>query len=671
MSTHTCTVKNPKFIDGHHPNSIRHLKPQVNWNIYIDETGNVYSKNDLATKEKPKDGKFVALVVPEEGELLNYELIPEKFHATQKEPSLEHLQLLDDIINEVLSKKVGVFGMSYKDSVNKQISWFNGICNFVEFILRLLPFQVATDNNVHFYIENWGTGDNRYDYQVDTTALSTFIADRLKSVSPTKYSNIKVHIQFVSKGYKTNNCHIYNAYVDTLAHSWGGEDAAQQRRKNAKFSGHCFLNIQDTHAIERLYAIIDDPTKQLNARDWYEMMLVIADEPEHSIMRDYLTTIAEKCTKDDKLWLSYLHEVQSRLRYKDYRSKQLVEILNWLDNAKPTKATLPPMLKLQFLSAKLASQNHTGKADTAQIQEIIQLGSTLIDEDAQQVAHAYIRVATAYANAFEFEQMKKVLSQEIMQNKLAIGLSNYAKALSSLGQYYCFTHQPEQAIEHFKQSIECFEKLSDTEQAQKDKFQTETYLMWAYLRSGKPVRKELQNLFKVTKSLAECVETYAKNENDEALDLKVSNKNYVFKHQVILRMLNQGHFNDLKESYLKHQEKWVTGKEHPWQSISFWRGMLLAEKGEKEQAQKQFNHIFNEIKMAEVEDVTLIWIYLVYSVAVRQLGFEFPDISEICYPMVKEKLNIEAYDKLAELRETKDINEIRQLVLQCLPFNYA
>lgn len=653
-------------VKNHHPNSVRHLTPSRAWTIHIDETGNQFGKDSIKSHEQEMTGKIVALVIAQGVQL---ETLPADFHAVNyqnKNHPDYNPQKLDEIINAIYEyrSKIGVLGIQYNDSLSKSSpNWWSGVVTLIKLVLRLLPIKAPTNgenNSVKIFIEQ-----RDFKSHINLEAFCDDLLTDLKSIDPERFAHFGLKIQFTKKEDDK-----YNGYVDTIAHCWGGGKDAQQRRKAAQFSGHCFLNIQDSHAIERLYAIIDDPKKQLNARDWYEMMLVIADEPEYSLMRDHLTTIAEKCKKDDQLWSSYLYEVQSRLRYKDYQPKQLVEILNWLDNAKPTKATLPPMLKLQFLSAKLASQNHTGKADMAQIQEILELGNALIEEDAQQVAHAYIRVATACANAFKFEQMKKVLSQEIMQNKLAIGLSNYTKILSSLGQYYCFTHQPEQAIEYFKQAIEGFEKLSDKEQSQKDILQTQTYLMLAYLQSNQPARKHLQILFQV-KSLIECVETYAKNENDKVLNLKNSDKNYVFKHQVILRMLNQGHFDDLKESYLEHQEKWITGEGHPWQSISFWRGMLLAEKGEKEQAQKQFNHIFNEIKVAEVEDVTLIWIYLVYSVAIRQLGFEFQDISKICYPMVKERLNIQDYDKLAELRNTTDFNDIRQLVLQCLPFNYA
>lgn len=656
-------VNQPKMQNGIHPNSVRHLEPCSNWTIHIDETGNQFGNDKLKSNEKVMTGKFVALVVAQNANLPE---LPKNFHAVDYQ--ISNPKKLDEIINSILNAegKVGVLGIQYNDSLTKSVSnWWSGIVTLINLVLRLLPIKAPENggnNSVQIFIEQ---RDLKSFIHLD--AFRDELLTSLKSIDPERFANFGLKLQLTKKdGDK------YNGYVDTVAHCWGGP-SAQQRRKDAKFSGHCFLNQQDKQ-VERLYAVIDDPKKTLHARDWYEMMLAVVDEPEHSIMRGFLSQIAEKCQKNATLWFQYLAEVQARLRYKDYRTTELFETLDWLDKAKPMNCRLSSMLELQFLSAKLASQNHVGRVDLTQTQVMIELGNKLIEEDAQQVAHTYIRVATAYANAFQFEQMKTLLMQDIMQNKLAIGLSNYAKTLSSLGQYYCFTNQSEQAIDYFKQAIASFKKLSNSEQSKKDVLQTETYLMLAYLQSGQPsTRKELQKLFDVEKSLRESVETYATNGNDKALGLKADESSYKFKHHVILRMLNHENFADFRDAYLKNKESWVSGnKQHPWQAIYFWRGVLLAEKGDKVKAQEQFNYLVEQIKMNEVEDITLIWIYLVYSIAIEQMGYNIPfDIYQVYYPKVQAQINIEPYDKLAELRNTTNINEIRQLVLQCLPFNYA
>lgn len=667
MSYSKCSVIPPEFKDGQHPNSVRHLKSANQWTIHIDETGNQFGSDKIRQDEKEMTGKLVALVVRQGVKLTE---LPKNFHATDyqnKANSKYDPNFLDNIINEILSKKqqIGILGIQYNDSLAKSSpNWWSGVSTLIRLVLRLLPFDTAKTGygtNIKFFIEQ-----RDYKCHINLDAFADDLLTDLKSIDPVRFGNLTLEMQFTEKdGDK------YNGYVDTIAHSWGGGTLAQERRKKAKLSGYCFLNIQDTHAVERLYALVDDPKEKLDARDWYDIMVAAADEPQHSILHDYMNNIGQVVQNDLTNWRSYLNEVQSRLKYKDYKVNQLVNILTWLDENKPKKGILPKMLELQFKSAKLASTNHKGQADFSQLSDILSLGNTLLEEDAQQVAHTFLRLATAYANNFSFEQMKEILSQEIMQNKLAIGLSNYAKNLSSLGQYYCFINQPKKAIEYFTQALKCFEHLSDKEQAKKDIAQTETYLMFAYLQTNEPVGKKLQDLFK-TKSWIESVETYAQNVKDKALDLVPTDKNYKFKHQIIVRMLNQGQFDSLKNSYLKHSDKWVNGEGHPWQSINFWRGVLLTEQGKKDQAQKQFDSILGNITNLTEMDKTLLWIYSVYITAIHQLGYKIDvQIVDIIYPLVKKDLEIESYDKLNELKQTKDLQKIRQLVLQCLPFNYA
>lgn len=662
MSYSKCSVISPEFKDGLHPNNIRCLDESNAWTIHIDETGNQFGDDDV---EEERVGRLVALAVPK-GIYLK-KSIPENFHAADyQNPEHENYnpEFLDEIINEILNKPVGVFGIQYNDNLAKSSpNWWSGVHTLIQMVLKMLPLYQDGYNKIEINIEQRGYVLKK---GLDLSAYTEMLKTELQSIDKSRFSNLDLQIQFVDK--KSDK---YNGFIDTLAHSWGGGVSAQERCNQAKFNDYCFLNVQDIHAIERLYAVIDDPKKQLNAQDWYNIMVAIANEPKHSLLHDYMKNIGKKVQTNLNIWQSYLHEVQSRLRYKDYSSTRLFEILDWLNLYKPTHTKLPKMLELQFQSAKLASSNHKGQADVVNISTILGLGNSLIEEDAQQVAHTYLRLATAYANALAFDQTREILLQDIMQNKLAIGLSNYAKTLSSLGQYYCFINQPEKAIEYFQQAIDNFSKLSDEKQAKKDITQTQTYLALAYLQSNTSDRQHLRALFNV-ESLTECVETYAQNKDDTALDLKATDTNYKYKHQIIVRMLNQSQFDDLKNNYLKHSEQWVTGQGHPWQSINFWRGVLLAENGKKEQAQKQFDSILANVTNLSEIDKTLLWIYIVYITAIHQLGYSTDvQIVDIVYPLVKKDLEIEPYDKLNELKQTKDLQKIRQLVLQCLPFNYA
>ncbi|MBK8972388.1 MAG: hypothetical protein IPM37_13930 [Hahellaceae bacterium] len=91
--------------DGTHPNSLRHLPPQVRWEVLIDETGEAFGAEveSLGITDRAL-GRIVALAVPAGFRLP--ELKPD-FHAVQLHPND-----VTKTIRALFDQPVGVFGFT-------------------------------------------------------------------------------------------------------------------------------------------------------------------------------------------------------------------------------------------------------------------------------------------------------------------------------------------------------------------------------------------------------------------------------------------------------------------------------------------------------------------------------------------------------------------------------
>lgn len=641
-------VKTPDLTHGKsHPNSLRHLAPYHSWTICIDETGNQFGDDKLKSTEQESGGKLVALAVPKNVSLPD---LSKNFHAVDFHNQPEKL---DTIINEILSKPVGVVGIHYKDKLNKASpSWLSGIYCLIELTLRLLPLnpQKEEDNTqITIYIEQRGKFT-----QLDSKIMADELKTQLKSIDQHKYKNLGLTIQFVSKEKQP-----YNGYVDTIAHSWGGGFYAQERRKKAKFSEHCFINLQDD-AIERLYAMIDG-RYVLTPNQWYDTMMVLSDEPEHSILHQEMERLGKICTNKPDIWQSYLHEVHHRLQQKSYQPHKLAQILTWIEDHLPTKTPLSPQLQLQLYSAKLASQNHLGRFDADTIRHIFKLGDILQAEIAPEVANTYIRIATAATNAFDFDNAKTLLNVCLFDNTLAIGRLNHIKHQSSLGQIYAFKGEHDTAQTYFQAALLEIDKLTDNNQRHKEYQQTHSYVLLNLMDNNTPYQHIETNLQKhFGKDWDKTINTYAIKNFDK------------FNHHVLLRALVQyPELHTYCQTYLKQHSHWHYGTGHPWQAINFWRGWLLAQNGQKQLAQKHFDKAIDFHD--ELKNNTLLWIYLVFSVAIERLGFQSKitnnnALREILQP----NLPLAPFNKLDELEKAslENFDDIKQKIALCLPFNF-
>ena len=236
-------VQPPQFTTQHHPNSLRHLPAHSNWEIVIDETGMEFEQAEDLSIDDYSLGRYVALAIPQGRAKLDK--LPETFHAAEEKP-----ELLDKVINNILSQSVGVLGITAKDPLSfNRPRWFSGVYRLLQLALRLLPLPNEGSKQVHVFIEQRGGFNADTDLQV----LKQLLLSELQSINETRFSQFDLSLEIAPKGK-----HPCLAHVDALAHCWGGS-SAKKRLAKAKFKGHCFLT-PESGELERIYAALDGKT---------------------------------------------------------------------------------------------------------------------------------------------------------------------------------------------------------------------------------------------------------------------------------------------------------------------------------------------------------------------------------------------------------------------------
>lgn len=623
-----------------HPNSLKHLPTHDEWDIYIDETGNV---DEIDTQ---KLGKVIALAVPKGKAKLPK--LANDFHANKETEGV-----LDKGVNTLLSQPVGIVGLAINDDLaDSSPRWIALINDLVELTLRLLPLPVVENsskkNKVRIHIENRGT----FTKDVDLQIMRELIMAKLQSLDA-KFEHLSLSMQFMEK-----NIDIGLDYADLIANTWYGKNK-KDRLKKSKWLGNCLLNPQE-FSLDRMYALLEDK-QTLQPDMWYQVAGNLSSEPEHSLIVSAMNKLGENCHKNPTLWQSYLDEVQTHLNDKNYKPYQLDSALSWLETYQPTGSQIPPQIELKWLATKTATDNHMGRINTNNIIRAFELEKILHDEIAPEVCQTLLRLAVVTTNNFDFSSVLDVLNHA-KQPIDVIGRLNHAKLLSSFGQYHAFTYDYEKADNYFNQAIATFNQYSDLTQRKKNVEQTNVYRLLNMMDSG---------LFSADVIQAELVKHFGKPIDKVLNQFKIEPLNNSFNHHLLLRAL-VAYPNELQaevKTYLSNISEDIYGQGHPWNLIHLWRGYLFMLQNDKTKAKQQFE-LATYVLDDEDTDYTLRFIRLVIAtVAQRLLGsfdYAFEEESQI----LKENLPFAPYSALSLLQANQGVNGIMQDISACLPFNF-
>lgn len=539
-----------EFKAGQNPNSILNLKPCKKWTIVSDETGSRFGNN--AFEGLKGSGKYVFVLIPEEAGLPE---LKSGWHAVD-----ETLESIFSATDALYQSGAGIVGIPIAAlyPTNRDL-WLASAETLLDITLRLLPVDEETE--IVLNIEKRG---GVYD-----SNIADRVMHRLSLVDPDKAKMIHLKVDFVSKC----DCS-FNGYADAVAYSWGcGKDIKSLFAKYG-WVGPCLIegSAKDVDVFHRCLELVNFH-KTLSQDDWN--VLVSSAKVSDSLIGALSRAYGDEAQRDTKRWRIYLDYVLSHLDSKAIRISDLMPQIAWLKEYEPIDVEIPPRLRLLWLSAQLATSNHTGGIAFGSEQygnEFTELSNRLKDEDAPLACFSALHLAVELTDAYRFEDARSLLQGWEKESVAVPGLRYHAQVLSSLGQHAAFLGENEKALEYFNRAMGEFSRLSDD--WQRDFDHTCAYAVIAAMDCTSPHFERLiaKYLYGGEWSVATMVDMARKfaSVGEDKPDSK-------YAHAILLRYLvTLPEDAPIRTTYVAKAREWKWSTDgHPWELIAFYRAMLL------------------------------------------------------------------------------------------------
>ena len=545
------------FYDHIHRNSIPELPAAAEWTILFDETGTDFKETAFGNNVSDISlGRMIALVVPE------YTVLP---------PCKDYCHSVDLLLSEVralqqvlLSHKCGIIGIPVNALYRIHAEqWFSCIETLLDLILRLLPINGKT--KLKIYAEQRGKACAKDDYLLQKTCDDCLF--HLSRAFPERSQSFEIEPHIISK-----KDHPWNGYVDAVAFCWSSPNGKMILRESG-WDGSCLISSSPyflRHCIDTM-----EHEDVVSPNDWTEL-LKNTSEQTNSLEKSLLVNLGERAKQMPDIWRNYMDHVVVHLNSKAINMPLLGKQIKWLSCYAPAESELPPRLRLMWLTAKLAEENHRGCIAThqAQREEFIHLSEKLFEEDAPLTCNAALNLAVSYTDEYDFESAKKILAPWHERHPEVSGLQYYGRLLSSYGQHEAFLGRNIEAIPLFKKAIDSFKRLSDKNSAFLDILQTSAYLLTSMMdclpNFEDEFREEAEMYFKgKILDIAPCLGASAEDSTK-------------YQHHILLRYLtSRASSAEERNAYLSSSDKWLVGEGHPWEMIEFYRSLLIESPEEK------------------------------------------------------------------------------------------
>lgn len=545
-----------RLVYDAHPNDIYALQPASAWHLYLDESG---KDTDFSTGG---NGIFAAVLEDAAHPLPAFPPLHAATDATE-EKILAGDQVIDTLLHHPQTGVLAVPVYAYRNGA----AWGSLIISCIDLVLRLLPLN-GQKTKLTVLVE----ARDPYQTEKDFIQLRDACRYQLMHTLPERSSLIDFEIRAMDK------THPKNAYPDLVAHTcftYQGNPVAKQRFRLSGWAGSCFLN----YTARQICPLLDylHLGRVLSVTDWNELVQK-ADAHTSGFITAALKSFGEELRQNVELWKTFLDYFVMHLNSKAINLHQLRKQADFLKTYQPVTEQLPPRLKLLWLTAKLAEENHRGSTDVGSMEEFNSLIERLYEEDAPLTCWATLHLAVNYTNAFDFVKAKELVEKylsRIQQNKspaAITGLQYYAQLISSRGQHEAFLGNQKKAVFYFRDALEHFNRLSTG--GKDDQAQTGTYLLTSLM--------ELEDF--TPDAFQPFAEWYFGKDLCHTLERLVTGNADAekYKHHLLYRWLLSGKAAaDLKEKTLAQKENWLCGNGHPWEMIEFYRGILVENKEEK------------------------------------------------------------------------------------------
>lgn len=541
----------PPPPSGLHPNDLRALVPAKEWSLLLDETGSDFLGNEAPSRQ----GKFVGLLVNDHGSGLP--ALPKNWHAVD----CDDIEQIDTVFQAVLDAPCGVIGLTLNAlPTTFGERWLDGMLAIVDWVLRILPLDGPTRINVAI------EGRPPFRPEVQARVAARDALARLARVWPERAGIIDLRIQTIAK-----DGHQLNGYVDALAFTWGSKTkSAKERLKRSGLAQTCLLSA-DARSMTAFWDAWDQPGG-LPADQWAELVSGPDARRPESIVSTLLAALAEACKQSPERVQPYLDEFRRHLGSKALDLRRLASQVEWLRPILEHSQSLTPIMRLIWLTARLAQANHMGDLEKKWNRDLHELAERLRDEDARLVCHAHLHLAVNDTNRFDFAAAEEILTPWRDCDPAIPGLRLWGQALSSLGQAAAFTGRHAQAGEFFSRAIQAFRRLSDPQESSADCAQTLCYqavnAMDDPSMDAVDVRaclSEYLQEMRLPPDPAQAAETLA---SDATPALK-------YAHHTLLRWLVYRGDEAAWGSYYAQRQEWEVEEGHPWPLIQLYRALLL------------------------------------------------------------------------------------------------
>ncbi|MCH8475598.1 MAG: hypothetical protein LAT55_10275 [Opitutales bacterium] len=621
-----------------HPSDVRNLPPSSDWLILIDETGSEFGPDADTSNDKQK-GKFVALVIP--GKNPPLKPLPRKWHATD----CDNIKEIDEVFQAVLDAEVGILGLAVDmvPHTGAGERWMDGVGLLLDWALRLLPVEGAT--RIHVQIENRG----RFDKNMKWDLVERDCLRRMALAYPAAAAWIDLHIETIGKDGSP-----LNGYVDALAYTWARSMvSSKERLKQSQLLGTCLWEGNARAFLSHWDAYLQGVS--LPETVWWEVLNQSTDPA--SLPGTLLQNLGIECRENVAHWERYLNETRRQMAMAPVELSRLGAAVDWLQKYQPAGTTIPPRLRMSWLTVRLANQNHRGETVSAWEEELTELGSSLMEEAAPAVCHADLHLAVARTNRFDFVGAGRPLEKWKNLPVAVPGLQYWGQIQSSLGQHRAFLGEPAEAVTCFDQAMKAFDRLSDPALREKEKAQTGCYRAIALMDDPAAEAGEVRRAVEaITGPLPKAAARLAASRDPHDR----------YRHHLLLRWLVFRGDTETAEAYLREQKNWVSGEAHPWPHIEGYRGLLLREQDPAAAVAKVLSAA--ELAFASRQGPVLRFIGSCWRTIAADWGKDWPDRKWEIESLAGE-LSF-AGDFLQALEAGLTDHDPQTFLKHCLPFNF-
>lgn len=595
-------------LNDENPYFLLNLAPSRHWTVAMDETGGDFSSKAVSGGSNAGRGKYVAVLVPEESGLKR---LSGGDHAMENNDA-RTAELLTDLYAS--RPHCGILGVTLDDmaAVSEYAHvnyWYNLIERTIDLILRLVPLAEEGTTQFSFLVEGRAGTHSKGDAErmrgMAERALHSCLY-RLAKADPEREASIRAGIKVEFKGATKNGDFLaYNGYADAIACAWAAKDRRRIPAKSLSdygLRGKCLLSGGGQNLAEILDSVHQGVP--LAPAVWSRALASVRADGPDSIAGIVLGEFGERVRIDAGLWRDYLDETLRHVDSHAINLRVLGAQIEWLARFMPENMALPPRLELLWLTVRLAHANHCGateaqmKAVKIDMDRFRELVGSLYEEDAPLACWATLHLAVQATDAFDFALARKyvrdfldiglekqaergffakvcdILSRAPAKkvpeaNPAVMGLRYYSQLLSSLGQHAAFEGDNTTAAGYFRQAIDGFSRLSETDVRDREIDQTRAYLATAAMDDPAVDDAALRQIMR---------DYLGDDPATAAAQLAASaDPGLKYHNHVLLRYVVSGRApREVADAYLARRGKWAHGDDgHPWELIEFYRALLV------------------------------------------------------------------------------------------------